>query len=886
MTEHEISIAASDASDARARREEERRHWLSSHPSDPLPRPIDPNGPVLSVVVTVHNVGPWIDELLQSLKAQTLTDVEFLLVDDHSVDESAAAVDAAAASDSRFTVIRPLQQGGAHARNVGADHARGRLLAFCDGDDIVPENAYASLVAAIDGHDIVFGDYLKFFPDRIWHPTRTTFDEPRTGITLADHPDLLDYRAVWNKVFQTSFWREHDIVFPEVVRSNDIVPMVTAYVLASSIATITDTVYRYRDRPGNTSMTSKVGTGISLRSYLRQEQACAEILEGHPVQPSLQRLFAGRDGWVQVSRYIAELDGDPVEPEILARVRALWDLVSPAVRDEIPPERRALFEALAGPDPDRATDTVRALKPAQAATTPSTRLAAAERVLERNPAMLERIVTGIRRLLLEDTEPARHANALRSLLAAIDDGRDTVPRKVRNLDVRTHGALSALRDNNVEEFTTRLGRARSFVMEVAEVSPTRGGLRLSGTISGPADLTPERIIVRGKDEPHRIASVQIDPGDRSRWTARLGQPTLPSGRKHRLDVVGRLGSDEEMFHLAHAANVKDADGSIPGAMLEIIAPADPFVTQLRWTPRPRLIRRTGNALRRRLGPWIRGARPRTLPAAVAPVLAGTGAAALADGVVAWKALTALGVSLALQVGVNYANDYSDGVRGTDDNRVGPLRLVGSGLATPQAVKRAAQLSLLVGAGLGLVLAATTSWWLLLIGVAALLAAWTYTGGANPYGYRGLGELSVFVFFGLVAVVGTTFVQLERVTWPSIAAGVAVGALACAILVANNLRDIATDVDAGKRTVAVRLGDTRTRWLYVALGLVAWASVAACGVATPWALLGLAGVGPWLPAVAKVRSGAGGLNLVPVLAQTGIAELVAAAGLGVGFALGG
>jgi 1,4-dihydroxy-2-naphthoate octaprenyltransferase len=287
-----------------------------------------------------------------------------------------------------------------------------------------------------------------------------------------------------------------------------------------------------------------------------------------------------------------------------------------------------------------------------------------------------------------------------------------------------------------------------------------------------------------------------------------------------------------------------------------------------------------------LGAWVQGARPRTLPAAIAPVLAGTGAADLAGDVVWWKALTALGVSLALQVGVNYANDYSDGVRGTDDNRVGPLRLVASGLATPQAVKRAAQLSLIVGAALGVVLAATTSWWLLLIGAAALVAAWTYTGGDNPYGYRGLGELSVFVFFGLVAVVGTTFVQLERVTWPSIAAGVAVGALACAILVANNLRDIATDVDAGKRTVAVRLGDARTRWLYVALGLVAWASVAACGAATPWALLGLAGVGPWLPAAAKVRSGAGGLNLVPVLAQTGIAELVAAVGLGVGFALGG
>ncbi|HUQ00107.1 MAG TPA: 1,4-dihydroxy-2-naphthoate polyprenyltransferase [Aeromicrobium sp.] len=283
--------------------------------------------------------------------------------------------------------------------------------------------------------------------------------------------------------------------------------------------------------------------------------------------------------------------------------------------------------------------------------------------------------------------------------------------------------------------------------------------------------------------------------------------------------------------------------------------------------------------------WLHGARPRTLPAAVAPVVAGTGAAALAGGAVWWKAVTALGVSLALQVGVNYANDYSDGVRGTDDERVGPIRLVGSGLASASAVKRAAIIALGVGAALGVVLAATTTWWLLLIGLAALAAAWTYTGGSNPYGYRGLGEVSVFVFFGLVAVVGTTFVQLERVIWPSVVAGVVIGALACAILVANNLRDVHTDVDAGKRTLAVRLGEQRTRQVYLGLGMVAWLGVAACGLATPWALAGLIGVVPWLPAARAVQGGAGGLSLIPVLQQTGIAELLTAVGLAAGFALG-
>ncbi len=159
--------------------------------------------------------------------------------------------------------------------------------------------------------------------------------------------------------------------------------------------------------------------------------------------------------------------------------------------------------------------------------------------------------------------------------------------------------------------------------------------------------------------------------------------------------------------------------------------------------------------------WIAGARPRTLPAAIAPVVAGTGVAAFADSVVWWKALLALGVSLALQIGVNYANDYSDGIKGTDDDRVGPLRLVGSGLVPARQVKIAALAFLALGGALGFALAATSSWWMLLVGAAAILAAWTYTGGPSPYGYRALGEVSVFVFFGLVAVLGTAYVQIER-----------------------------------------------------------------------------------------------------------------------------
>ncbi len=287
--------------------------------------------------------------------------------------------------------------------------------------------------------------------------------------------------------------------------------------------------------------------------------------------------------------------------------------------------------------------------------------------------------------------------------------------------------------------------------------------------------------------------------------------------------------------------------------------------------------------------WIAGARLRTLPAAVAPVLAGTAVAAYADAAVWWKALLALVVSLALQVGVNYANDYSDGIRGTDDERVGPLRLVGSGLATPAAVKRAAFLSFGVAGIAGIALTvATGAWWLLAVGALSVLAAWYYTGGSKPYGYLGLGEVMVFVFFGLVATVGTTWVQTEawgRTGWASVAAGAGVGALACAILVANNLRDIPTDEVAGKITLAVRLGERRTRGFYgLLVALSATAVVTLAALTSWWALLGLGFLVPAGAGARTVLGGARGPALIPVLQQTGIAELVWAVLAGLGLLL--
>jgi 1,4-dihydroxy-2-naphthoate octaprenyltransferase len=282
--------------------------------------------------------------------------------------------------------------------------------------------------------------------------------------------------------------------------------------------------------------------------------------------------------------------------------------------------------------------------------------------------------------------------------------------------------------------------------------------------------------------------------------------------------------------------------------------------------------------------WLAGARPRTLPAALVPVAVGTGVAIGYDRFSAWRALLALVVALALQVGVNYANDYSDGIRGTDEARVGPVRLVAAGLAPPRQVLTAAATSFVVACLAGLVLAAATSWWLLAVGVAAVAAAWTYTGGRHPYGYRGFGEVAVFAFFGLAAVVGTAFVQVRSLTWLSVAAAVPVGLLACALLVINNLRDIPSDTAVGKRTLAVRIGDQRTRLLYAGCALLPFVAAAMIATVRPLALLTVAAIPLALAPVRAVRAGAGGPALIGALGQTGRLQLAFGALLTLGLAI--
>lgn len=282
--------------------------------------------------------------------------------------------------------------------------------------------------------------------------------------------------------------------------------------------------------------------------------------------------------------------------------------------------------------------------------------------------------------------------------------------------------------------------------------------------------------------------------------------------------------------------------------------------------------------------WLAGARPRTLPAAIVPVMVGTAVAHAGGRVVWWRAALALVVSLAIQVGTNYANDYSDGVRGTDQVRVGPVRLVAGGLAPPAAVRRAAWAAFGAAGVAGLVLAVAVSPWLLLVGAACIAAGWLYTGGPHPYGYLGFGELFVFVFFGLVAVAGTAYVAGGRITGLAVAAGVPVGLAAVALLVVNNLRDVPTDAAAGKRTLAVRIGVGRTRALYALAALLAVVAGAALAAWRPWALLALGAVVPAVPPLRLVLGGASGRALVAALGMTGLTQLALGVLLTVGIAL--
>jgi len=274
--------------------------------------------------------------------------------------------------------------------------------------------------------------------------------------------------------------------------------------------------------------------------------------------------------------------------------------------------------------------------------------------------------------------------------------------------------------------------------------------------------------------------------------------------------------------------------------------------------------------------WVAGARPRTLPAAIAPVLIGTSLISVDGREINWvNALLALSVGLLLQIAVNYSNDYSDGIRGTDEQRVGPVRLVASGLKSAGAVKNAAIASYFLAALCGLLLSLKTSPLLILVGAIAIVAGWKYTGGKNPYGYSGFGEISVFIFFGLVATMGSYFAQSQELTWRALLLSIPMGALSCTILGLNNLRDRPKDEAVGKKTLAVRLGDARARKFLISLLLLAFATAIGAAVISPWALIVLITAPLYARLIKGISGGTSGPGLVPLLGKAGELQLLTA-----------
>lgn len=285
--------------------------------------------------------------------------------------------------------------------------------------------------------------------------------------------------------------------------------------------------------------------------------------------------------------------------------------------------------------------------------------------------------------------------------------------------------------------------------------------------------------------------------------------------------------------------------------------------------------------------WWEASRPHTWPNAFAPVIAGTGVAAFTAHANLGRALLALLVAWALIIGVNFANDYSDGIRGTDDDRSGPTRITASGLADPKDVKLAAFIAFGVAGLFGIILSVLAgAWWLILVGAACIAAAWFYTGGNNPYGYIGLGEVSVFIFFGLVAVMGTEFVQTGFLSWEGLLVAVAIGAISASVNLVNNIRDIPTDAASGKQTIAVRLGDSRARTLFTVLTCVPFVVSVLLALVYAPALVGLVALPLAIAAIMKVRSGATGAALIPVLGLNGKAMLAWAVLTTVALAFGG
>lgn len=590
-----LSTSVATAMDsARQRRASERSLWNEAHPEVSLPRSIEHDGPAISVVVTAHNVGPWIGELLGSLQVQTCSDFEVVIVDDHSSDETSQIIADYVRGDPRFRAVTPHFTGGANSRNFGADHARGRYLAFCDGDDIVPEHAHERLLAAAPGKDIVFGGFIKFFPTSSTKVTERWPEYARARDTdLRARPGLIRHRAVWNKLFDTQFWRREDIVFAEAARSNDIVPMTQAYLRAKRIAVIEDVVYVYRARPGASSMTSRIGSLAALTSYLTQEIACRNLVANDPgVSAVHQQVFAQSDGWVQVGRYVNELAGSAPDPQVVELVRALWEGLDESVRVCLDLPRRSLFQTLSGTDPGSAAEVMLALNPTapvdqttqwcQAWSRLWRRGDLAELIGPRAEVLAGTIVPGLAGALWRAPAIDSAARQLRELLVTVDP-RGCYDGGLFALDRTFHCGLRALRDGDFDLFAGRVHRGRTFDFTVSDAVPRAGRLEIRGRFEPVDEFVPENLLVNLGRESRFLAPVTVT--GEGTWSAVVSRRDLPLARQRRLNAAGRFGGRVEEFDVGHTTNRTRIGGSGLKRGVELLVnPASPRSSSIRWQP--------------------------------------------------------------------------------------------------------------------------------------------------------------------------------------------------------------------------------------------------------------------------------------------------------------
>ncbi|WP_293781856.1 glycosyltransferase family 2 protein [uncultured Aeromicrobium sp.] len=591
---------------ARGRRDAEVAAWTLAGRRPPEPV-IDAE---VSVVVTAHNVGPWIRETLFSIFSQDDVRLEVVVVDDHSEDETPDILDEAAKLHPNLRVVRPCLRGGAHARNVGAAFASAPYLAFCDGDDLVPDGSYRALLDASLLHEapLAVGNFLKFRPAHTWKPSRAweAYAHDAAFPSISDAPSIMYHRACWNKIFRRSWWNSEDIVFPEVPRSNDIVPMTQAYVSAAPIAMTTKIVYLYRERPGLSSMTSAVGTRRSLASYLHQELLCADLVESvgsSDLWMVYSRLFLRNDGWVQVGRYLRGLPADELpDPAIVGLVGDLARRFDAEHFRQVPLPARIMFAAFARADVALARE---AASIDARESTPAERLRACEAMIRLWPGGSDERIPDIDVVvdiamaaiddLVADTVSDSHeaAETLHAIATALRTN-DRWQARLQSKDLELGGLLT-LAAVGTEAATDQLAAMRDAVVTITRIerSQHRHGMTLYGSID--SEFFRLDVLKFVKEDAVGVGVPQMIATDQ--WRLQLADTALrPAGRRRVVAVGEHLPTGQRVqVHVRHqlTAPVPTPTRRDRLYIIPDIGPANVAVIRRRWWP----LRAIGKLLR-------------------------------------------------------------------------------------------------------------------------------------------------------------------------------------------------------------------------------------------------------------------------------------------------